>query len=224
ERDIVRRRHLDWATATMAALDTRADLPLAQVLARVEDYDSWRADVDAAADDARAALAWSMGEPGLRAEACSLARLLAGTCFTRGLLAESQRRYEQAAALATDMRTASEMLSFAGGAAAGRQMGDDAMRLWRSAADTAVAAGEPNLAAFPLARSAELILRGPGILAERPAAGSHIPLVAEARALPLTDPRAETALLIAILFELDEIDPQTRALAKDAAAAARKLG
>jgi hypothetical protein len=224
ERDLVRHRHLTWTTATMAALDARVDLPLAQGLARAEDYADWRADVDAAADDARAALAWAMGETGLRAEAFSLARLLAGTCFTRGLLAESERRYEQAAELAPDARTASEMLMSAGGAAAGRQMGDVAMRLWRSAADAAVAAGEPNLAAFPLAQSAELILRGPGILAERPAAGSHIPLVAEARDLRLTDPRAETALLIATLFDLDEVDPQALALAGEAVAAACELG
>jgi predicted ATPase len=225
EGDVVRRRHLAWAIATMAALDTRADVPLAQGLARAEDHASWRADVDARADDARAALAWSMGQPGLRADAFSLARLLAGTCFTRGLLAESQRRYEQAAALAADARTQSEMLMFAGGAAAGRQLGVDAMRLWRRAADTAVAAGEPNLAAIPLARSAELILRGPGILAERPAPGSHIPLVAEARDLRLTDPRAEMALLIATLFDdLDQVDPQAQVLAEEAAEAARELG
>jgi predicted ATPase/DNA-binding CsgD family transcriptional regulator len=224
EGDVVRGRHLAWAVATLAALDTWADVPLAQGLARAEDHASWRADVDAAADDARAALAWSMGEPGLRADAFSLARLLAGICFARGLLAESQRRYEQAAALADDARTRSEMLMFAGGAAAGRQLGDDAMRLWRRSADTAVAAGEPNLAAIALARSAELVLRGPGILAERPAPGSHIPLVAEAHALRLTDPRAETALVIATLFDLDEVDPQTLALAEEAAAAARELG
>jgi predicted ATPase/DNA-binding CsgD family transcriptional regulator len=87
ELELVRRRHVAWSTDALAALDARIDLPLAVGIARADELAAWRTDVDRAADDARAALKWALPHPELRSEAFTLARLLAGICFTRGLLA-----------------------------------------------------------------------------------------------------------------------------------------
>ncbi|MBN2623654.1 MAG: hypothetical protein JXA83_09815, partial [Acidimicrobiales bacterium] len=178
---VVGRRHLAWSIDTMAVLDARADLPLAATLERPDDLASWRADFDHAADDARAALKRALHDPDLRSEALALATLLADTSFTRGLLVECQRRYEQSAEVAADERTAAEMMMRAGGAAAGRQVGADTLVRWRRAADIAVAAGDLGVAAYALARSAEMVLRGPGIFAEKPSRELYASLAAEAR-------------------------------------------
>ncbi len=223
ERDRVRHRHLAWAGDTMARLDSRVDLPLPVALARADDFATWRGDFDRAADDARAALKWAMHRADLRGETLTLARLLAATCFTRGLLGESQHRYEQAAEVAADSDTQVEMLMCAGGAAASRQAGNDSLRLWRSASDTAAAAGDSGTAARALARSAELLLRGPGIIADKPPEGTHRDLIAEARSLATSDPRADAAILTALTFEMDEVDPDARITAAQAVAAAQSL-
>jgi predicted ATPase/DNA-binding CsgD family transcriptional regulator len=223
ELEHVRRRHLAWASDTMVGLDARIDLPLAVGLDRPEELAAWRADFDRAADDARAALKWALHHPDLQAEAFALARLLAAACFSRGLLAESQHRYEHAAEVAADTTQAVDMLLCAGGAAASRQVGNDSLRLWRAAADTASAAGDRGAAASALARSAELIMRGPGIIAEKPPEGAQRLLVAEARALAADDPGAEAAILTALTFEMDEVDPETLAIAERAVATGRAL-
>jgi predicted ATPase/DNA-binding CsgD family transcriptional regulator len=223
EHDETRRRHLAWAADIVADLDRRADLPLSAVLARADDLAVWRQDFDRAADDTRAALKWAMHRPDLRPQAFGVARLLAATCFTRGLLGESQHRYEQAAEVAADTATRIEMLMCAGGAASSRQAGGDSLRLWRAAADTAGAAGDTGAAARALAASAELLLRGPGIIADKPPEGTHTALIDEARALGATDPRAEAALLTAVTFEMEETHPDAAATAERAVAAARAL-
>jgi hypothetical protein len=81
---------------------------------------------------------------------------------------ESQRRYEQAAGLAADDRDTADALRSDAGAAESRQFGNEALRLHRSAADAAIRAGERAGAAGDLARNAELINRGPGLMATEP--------------------------------------------------------
>ena len=221
--DDTRRRHLAWATGIMGDLDQRADLPLLPALDRPDGLAGWRQDFDRAADDARAALKWAKHRPDLRPHAFVLACLLGTTCFTRGLLGESQHRYVQAADVAADTATRVEMLLRAGGAASSRQAGNDALQLWRTAADTARAAGDSAAAVRALATSAELLVRGPGIIAEKPPEGTHAALLDEARSLGSTDQRAEAAVLIAASFELDETDPEARTTAERAVAAGRAL-
>lgn len=222
EHEVVRRRHLRWAADVMGRLDARIDLPLRDVLPEA-DLRAWRDDFDHAADDARAALKWARPVPGMRSGALALAGLLASTCFSRGLLAECQMRYEQAAELTDDGFDRAEMLMCAAGGATARQVGNDALRLWRAAADVAQGAGDPGTAAYALARSAELVLRGPGIIAERPPRGTHDELIAEAQGLSAHDPRADAAILTSLTFGVEETDPEAVALAERALAAARAL-
>ncbi|MDX3521952.1 ATP-binding protein [Streptomyces scabiei] len=85
----VRSRHLDWCLAGAAALTGTGGA-------------DWRARFDALADELRAALARAAACPERRPEAHRLALALAGLTFTRNLPGESQQRYEQAAALASD--------------------------------------------------------------------------------------------------------------------------
>jgi predicted ATPase/DNA-binding CsgD family transcriptional regulator len=219
----VSRRHLGWATDTLSALDDRVDMPLPVALARPDELAVWRIDVDRVIDDARAALKWASAQPAPCDDAFRLARLLASVCFTRGLLGESQHRYQQAAALACDDQADIEMRLYAAGAAASRQIGNDSLRLWRQAADAAAAAGDRSTAAYALARSAELLLRGPGIIADRPPEGTHRRLIAEARSLAADDPRSETAILTALTFEADD-DATPAATAERALAEAQALG
>lgn len=224
ELDAVRRRHLAWATEAIVALDRRSDITLAEALATVDTLRGWRADFDRVADDARAALCWAHEVPELRSEAAALATALGSACFTRGLLGECLRRYEQAADLADDEATVIDRLMEAAGAATSRHVGVEALRLWRVAADAAIASGHDAQAAFALARAAELLNRGTGILAEQPPAGTVDALLAEARPLAGGDPRAETAITTAQAFDLPHTDPQTLALAQGAVASAREIG
>ena len=66
-------RHLTWCLATATGLD-QGDTATP----------SWCGAFDATADDLRAALAWSAGQPGTQGEAYQLALLLARLLFTRG--------------------------------------------------------------------------------------------------------------------------------------------
>ena len=223
ELDAVRRRHLDWATDTIVALDRRSDITLAEALATIDTLPEWRADFDRVADDARAALRWAHDVPELRNEAAALVTALGRACFTRGLLGECILRYEQAADLADDPVTEIDRLMQAAGAATSRHAGVEALRLWRVAADIGIASGHDAQAALALARAAELVNRGPGILAEQPPAGTVDALLAEARPLAGGDPPAVTAITTAQAFDLLS-DPQTLVLAQEAVASAREIG
>jgi len=86
----------------------------------------WRARLDAAADDIRAALGWAAGQPGHQTEARDPALSLAGLAFSRNLAGEAQRRYEQAAALTGNPAAAATVFRCAAGVAACRMRGDDA--------------------------------------------------------------------------------------------------
>jgi predicted ATPase/DNA-binding CsgD family transcriptional regulator len=221
ELDEVRRRHLDWSLAALRALDESSDVDLAVALAGAEAYRAWRAEVDLVIDDVRSALRWAATRQETRSEAAEVAGLLASVCFTRGLLAECQRRYEQVAGLTPLGPRRVEALLDAAGAALSRHFGTEALRLFGAARDAAVATGARDVAAYALARAAEMINRGPGLMAELPPAGTVADLLAEARQLAAGSAPAQVAILVAQAFAGDEADPETVALAEQAVASAR---
>ena len=154
-------RLLRWCLEVAAAL----------ALPSVDDVGTWRAAFDQVADELRGALGWAAANAECRREAHRLAIMLAELSFARGMQGESQGRYEQAARLAADDSAAAAALHCAAGAAESRHFGNDALRLRRAAADAALRAGDRAAAAGDLARAAELINRGPGMMATRPAVG-----------------------------------------------------
>src|SRR5579859_652782 len=83
-------RHLRWCLAEAEALDESV----------VSDRADARAAFDRVADELRAALDWAATEPDQRGHGYRLSIRLAELSFARGLPGETQRRYEQAAALA----------------------------------------------------------------------------------------------------------------------------
>ncbi|MDQ2749827.1 MAG: LuxR C-terminal-related transcriptional regulator [Actinomycetota bacterium] len=192
-------RHLHWCLGQSAAL-TAASGELAG---------SWRAEFDDVADDLRAALGWASEEPEFRAPAYRLAMDLAELSFARGMPGQSQRRYEQAAELAADDLARADALRSAAGAAESRHFGNEALSLRRAAADAAVRAGDRAGAAGDLARNAELINRGPGLMRIAPAAGEVEALIAEGWTLADGDLRAEARLLTAEAFNSPSADPAT---------------
>ncbi len=212
--DEARTRHLRWCLDAAEALG----------LPRPDDVDAWRSVFDQLADELRAALTWTAGSAGHRAEAYRLAIWLADLTFVRGTPGESQRRYEQAAELAADDRTAAAALHRAAGAAETRHFGTDAMRLRRAAADAALRAGDRAGAARDLARAAELINRGPGLMAKPPAIGEVDALLREAWVLAAGDPAAEARTLNAEAYKGTELDPITAELAERAITLARRVG
>ncbi|MGH9113219.1 MAG: ATP-binding protein, partial [Acidimicrobiales bacterium] len=116
ELDDVRTRHLRWCVERAEALAQRAGDELA---ARADDDrtagQTWRRPFDLVADDKRSALTWAASAAGQRGDAHRLAIALAELTFLRGLLAESQRRYEQAATLTDDPAARAVALNAAAG-------------------------------------------------------------------------------------------------------------
>ncbi|WP_245746584.1 ATP-binding protein, partial [Nocardia altamirensis] len=105
-------RHLRWCSATAAVL-AGPTTP------------AWRTGFDSAVDDMRAALAWAAEQPEHRAAAHALALAMAELTFTRNLVGESQRRFEQAAALTDDPAAAAAALRCAAQVAGCRRRGED---------------------------------------------------------------------------------------------------
>lgn len=208
-----RSRHLSWCLDAATELRRPA-----------EDLGTWRAAFDRVADELRSALGWAAGTTGHRADAHELAIGLAELAFGRGLLGESQRRYEQAAALAADDRAAAVALRSAAGAAETRHFGTEALRLRRAAVDAAIRAGDHAGAATDLARMAELINRGPGLMSTESPRGEVEALIAEARSLAGDDLAAGARILSAEAFNGDINDPATAELIERALAIARTLG
>ena len=204
-------RHLDWSVAAGAALGAQFGA----------DVGSWRSRFDEIANDLRAAHSWAAAHDPPRAYRSAI--LLAELTFARGMPGESQRRYEQAAAAAPDDRTAAVALSNAAGAAESRHFGNDAIRLRREAADAALRAGDHAFAGWELAMAAELINRGPGLLATLPPAGELDTLMREAWALSAGDPRAQARTLTAQAFTGEDTDPATLDLTERALALARQV-
>jgi predicted ATPase/DNA-binding CsgD family transcriptional regulator len=95
-----RTQHLRWCLAATAGL---AEDPASVTgTGSRSGTGDWRGRFDAVADDVRAALGWAADRPEHRAGARALALSLADLAFRRNLVDEAQRRYEQAARLATD--------------------------------------------------------------------------------------------------------------------------
>jgi DNA-binding CsgD family transcriptional regulator len=177
-------RHERWCRAVMGALGN------------AEPDDAWCARFDSVVDDIRAALLNSVGDERNRPQAATLAGDLAGLLFVRGRPMEAQRRYEQAADLAPASTEKVSYLRLAAGAAASRFVGNDALRLFRRAADTAVSVGDRSGAARDLATMAMYINRAPGIMADRETQAVADELVAEARAVSDGSPVAEAAIAV----------------------------
>ena len=156
ELDRVRAEHERWCRLAVAALRRTEPADIDE---------AWCARFDRVADDVGAALAWSAGDEARRAQAAELAAELAGLLFLRGRPAQAQRRYEQAADLATTVTERVAYLRLAAGSAASRFVGDDALRLLRMAADAAASVGDRAGAARDLATMAMYINRAPGIMA-----------------------------------------------------------
>jgi predicted ATPase/DNA-binding CsgD family transcriptional regulator len=208
-----RSRHLSWC------LDESAALELASRAAA----GTWRTAFDQVADELRGALAWAAGNTRRRPESYRLAIGLAHLSFVRGMPGESQRRYEQAAGLADDDAAAADALRSAAGAAESRHFGNEALRLRQRAADAALRAGDRAGAAGDLARNAELINRGRGLMATAPAAGEVEALITRGWALADGDLTAEARLLTAEAFNGAVADPATVELIERAITLARRI-
>ncbi|MGI5488896.1 ATP-binding protein [Microtetraspora malaysiensis] len=216
-----RSRHLRWCLAKAAGLAVvRAD---------------WRARFDLVADDLRAALAWAAEQPEQRADAYDLARHLAELTFTRNLTGESQRRYEQAAALATDPAAGASMLRQAAAVAGCRTVGDDMYRLRRAAADAARSSGDSAGAAADLATAATIAFRFSTTFVRIPPQEEALALINEAREPAGDDPAAQAAVALAEAAVLSDAFgaaqgppgnavPETIARAERAVELARRTG
>jgi predicted ATPase/DNA-binding CsgD family transcriptional regulator len=206
-------RHLRWCLDVGTALGVDAD-----------DDAAWRTAFDDVADELRSALGWAAEQAARRADAPRMALLLGDLSFARGFPGESQRRYEQAAELAQDDGAEAVALRRAAGAAEARHFGDDALRLLRAAAAAAGRAGDRAGAARDLAQAAELINRGPGLMATRPPDGTVDALLAEAWEFAGDDLDAEARILTAEAFNGTETDPVTVELTERAVVLARRSG
>ncbi|MEU5879158.1 LuxR C-terminal-related transcriptional regulator [Spirillospora sp. NPDC047279] len=207
-------RHFAWCLAESTELQAASGEPTG----------AWRAAFDRVADELRAALAWAAGAVEHRHDAYRLAMGLAGLTFARGMPGESQRRYQQAAELAPHDAAAAGALRSAAGAAESRQFGSEALRLRRAAAGAALRAGDRAAAAADLARNAELITRGPGLMATGQVDGQVEALIAEGWKLAGDDMAARARLLTAEAFNGATADPATAELVERALALARRIG
>ncbi len=209
-------RHLAWILAAAERLTPPVtDGP---------EGDDWRADFDVLSTEARQALPRARHVPDQRDPAYRASLLLAELSFARGRPGESQRRYELAAELAPDDTTMASAWRLAACAAEARQFGNEALRLRRLAAEAALRSGDRIGAAMALAREAELIERGPGIIARPPPAGEVERLLDRARPLADGDPATEARILSAESFNLDERDPEARRLVDRSLELARSAG
>jgi predicted ATPase/DNA-binding CsgD family transcriptional regulator len=209
-------RHLAW---TLAAAER-----LGPPVMTGRDGDRWRAEFDEVSVETRRCLPWARYRPEQRDPAYRLSVLMAGLSFMRGRPGESQRRFELAAHLAPDAPTESAALRQAAGAAEGRQFGNEALRLREMSADAALRAGDRTGAAMELARAAELIGRGPGLMSVVPSQAEVERLLARARPLAAGDPSAEGRILTAQAFAEDERKPEVGLLVDRALELARRAG
>jgi predicted ATPase/DNA-binding CsgD family transcriptional regulator len=185
--DETRARHLRWCVAAASAM-----APYGQT-----DRGTWRVRFDHLVDDLRSALGWAGEQPEYRGDAYDLAVVLARLTFTRGLMRESQQRYEQAARLAADPARAATPLWHAAATAMCRFAGNDAFQLRRAAARKALEAGNEPTAARYLAEAAMVILRAPGIMSPVPPREDAEELIAAARDLAHEGTVSEAAVLVA---------------------------
>jgi predicted ATPase/DNA-binding CsgD family transcriptional regulator len=216
ESEEARARHLAWCLGAAESLGTP-----------VEDGpegDLWRARFDEVSVETRRSLPWARYRADQRATAYRLSLRMAALSFLRGRPGESQRRFELAAELAPDDAAGAAALRQAAGAAEARQFGNEALRLRGLAAEAALRAGDRTGAAMQLARSAELVGRGPGIIAVLPPPEYVEEAIERARPLADGDPATEGRILTAEAFALDERDPALPGLVDRAVELARRAG
>jgi predicted ATPase/DNA-binding CsgD family transcriptional regulator len=194
EKAEVRAAHLRWCTAEGTAL-----------LAGDPSAPQWRGRVDRLADDLHAAVAWAVSVP--TPAATDVVLMLARLCYRRGLPAEAQRRYEQAAALATDDAEVATALRLAAGSARSRLAGAEALRLHLAAAAAAERAGDQTTAAQQFAHAAELVHRSSGILAEVPSAETAAGWLSDARRLGGDDPGTVARIAVVEAFAAPDDEP-----------------
>jgi predicted ATPase/DNA-binding CsgD family transcriptional regulator len=216
ELDETRGRHVRWCLTSASDLEGDAQLDRAQ----------WRARFDHLVDDLRAALGWAAEHSQHRGDAYELAILMARLAFDRGLLRESQQRYEQAAVLADDAARQGTALWYAAATAMCRFAGTDAYRLRRAAARVALDVGDKPSAAFYLAESAAVILRAPGIMSPIPSLDEAEELIQAARDLTDQGTVTEAAILMAEASRASTsiIEPADVPRAENAARLARQVG
>lgn len=202
----VQQRHARWVAAELRALSAS------------EHDDAWCDQFDELAVEARAALTRPVD-----------GRVL-GECFAeelvrRGRLEEAQRRFETVAATqAVDARDQVRLLRKAAGAAAARLVGDDTMRLLDEAAETAMAARDPDEAADALAWSVIFAAFHPGMMAHPPEEPEIARRLAEARRLASSGSTAEATVAAAGAMCLRDDHTEAMAAGRSAAEQAAAAG
>jgi predicted ATPase/DNA-binding CsgD family transcriptional regulator len=213
--DETRVRHLRWSLTAASTLERDGEVDRAR----------WRARFDHLVDDVRGALGWAAEQPGHRVDAYELAVVLARLTFDRGLLRESQQRYEQAAELAGDTALEATALWYAARTAMCRLAGTDAYRLGRAAGRAALEAGDKPSAARYFAESAAVIFRAPGSMSPVPPPEEADELIQAARDLA-DQGTSEAAILVAEASRpsVNVIEPADVPRAENAARLARQVG
>jgi predicted ATPase/DNA-binding CsgD family transcriptional regulator len=204
-------RHRQWCRAAL------------QALAAQPRDDVWCERLDALAADVHAAVAWAAQHP-CGTAAALLAEHLAQQLLLRGQPHESQRGYEQAAALSEATGERARLLRLAAGAAASRLVGTDTLRLLDDAAACALAAGSPSTAAEDQAWRAIFLRWAPGIIAERPGPEAAERWLAQAALHAGGAPAAEAAMAAATAVGMADDDPRLVEMTARAIALARAAG
>ncbi|MGI5220092.1 ATP-binding protein [Nocardia sp. CA-290969] len=187
EFDTARACHLRWCRTSAATL----------LAGLAPTATGWRTRFDATIDEFRAASTWAADRPEHRDDAHALALSVARLTFARNLTGESQRRYEQAAALAGEPGAEAAALRHAAAVAGCRLRGAEMFELYRRAADSARRGGDTAGAARDLATAAITVFRMSDTFTQAPAPGAAAELLAEARALAGDDPGALAAVALA---------------------------
>lgn len=153
-----------------------------------------------------------------------LAERLAEQLLLRGRPHESQRCYEQAAALAQTDAERARLLRLAAGAAAARLVGQETLRLLDEAARVALAAGDADAAAEDLAWTAIYLRYAPGIIAVVHEASESEQRLERARSLAGGAAAPAATIAVATAVGLPQDDPRSTELIARAIALAREAG
>ncbi|MEZ5408234.1 MAG: LuxR C-terminal-related transcriptional regulator [Acidimicrobiales bacterium] len=231
ELDDLHDRHRRWCRAELRHL-----------LARAPGDDAWCAEVDRQLDEARAALRLvsarteggtrtggeteTGGETGaggdIRAEAGTLAQMIADVAFLRGRPGEAQLRYGQAAGLAATAAERHRGLYRAARAALIRYVGDEAVDLAGQAAEVALASGDRESAGRYVAELVAWRHRHVGTMTTPLSGEETEALLARALRLGQDSPTVGAAVLVAVVCRNDVVRDSGEA--DQAVAAARATG